>query len=90
MLEPLLRSAGYQNVQSRVHSLDFSAGTEAHADKYYDAQAIYASAPSFLIKAGTITKEEIDRLYQQLQVEMLADTFKGELRFLTAWGTTPE
>ncbi len=30
MLQPFLRTTGYQNIQAQAHFLEYSAGTEAH------------------------------------------------------------
>ncbi len=89
MLEPLLRDAGCQQIQIREHAMDFSAGTEAHLDKYHDTDILFHAWQSRLISTGMITQQEMEQLSQQLPIEMLANDFRGVLHFLTAWGTKP-
>jgi len=89
MLQPLLRKAGYQNVQGQALYLEYSAGTEAHYSAYQDIMAAYQLLQPFLVSMQVTTQEELDHLYQQLPSEMLANDFCGMWFFLRAWGEKP-
>jgi SAM-dependent methyltransferase len=85
-LPRLLRSFGYQQIQIRAHALEFSAGTEAWADLYRNAEATGFLAQSFLVKTGVMTQEEAKRLHQQMLAEMRSLDFCGMWRFVTILG----
>ncbi len=89
MLQPLLRKAGYQNVQAQAFPLEYSAGTDAHHSAYQDMLAIFQLLQPFLISMKVTTQEELDHLYQQLPAEMLANDFCGMWFFLRVWGEKP-
>jgi len=86
MLGHLLRDAGYQNIQRIAHVLDFSFGTEAYAGWCQNCMVMHKLIQPFLIKMGVTTREEIELLYQQDQVEMQSEDFCGLMFYLTVWG----
>jgi ubiquinone/menaquinone biosynthesis C-methylase UbiE len=90
VLKWFLRRAGYQHVRHMAHAVDFSAGTEAYDDSFRDMQALFSLGQPFLLKWGVTTKEEIERLYQQMLIEMLSEDFCGMGFLLTAWGEKPQ
>jgi len=89
MLPTLLHTAGYQGIESKAHALDQSAGTAAWADSYHNYEIAYAQLQPLFVKMGLITKEEVERLYQQLLLEMNAKDFCAKWNFTTVWGTKP-
>ncbi len=86
MLRRLLQDAHYDTIESQAHCLDYSSGTEAHSPFYQNLLVAFQLPQPFLLKANVLTAEEVDRLYEQLPVEMLADDFCGMSFFLTVWG----
>jgi ubiquinone/menaquinone biosynthesis C-methylase UbiE len=90
MLQPFLRKAGYQNIQAQAHFIEYSAGTDAHSSAYQDIMAAYQLLQPFLVRMKVSTQEELDRLYQQLPAEILANDFCGMWFFLRAWGEKPK
>lgn len=88
-LGKFLRDAGCQNIQSRVHMNDYSAGTEAHDSIYRDLVVALKLLQPFLIKLGVTTQEEADRLYQQAVAEMLSNDFCAIAYILTVCGEKP-
>lgn len=89
MLGSFLKNAGCQNVQLVPHVLDFSYGTEAHNGIYQNWLAFYKLLQPFLTGTGVATQEEVDEAYQQMQIEVLMDNFRGIVFILTAWGEKP-
>jgi len=89
LLHRFLRDAGCVNVQEKPHSLDFSAGTEAHFGCYQDFSIGYQLMQPFQVNMGVTTQQEVEQLHRQLTMEMLADDFCGIMYFLTAWGEKP-
>jgi hypothetical protein len=96
MLERLLSRAGCQQIGTRAHAINFSAGTPTHGAMYQNFRVFYKLVQPFLLKMGREhpqadipSQEEIDRLYEQVLVEMLSDDFVGLFYLLTAWGTKP-
>jgi ubiquinone/menaquinone biosynthesis C-methylase UbiE len=86
LLGRLLRDAGCVNIQLKSHVIDFSAGTPFYAGFRKDAAAVFKLFQPFMLKTEIATQEEIDRLYQQMLLEMAQDDFCGLMLPLTAWG----
>lgn len=85
-LPPLLREAGYEQVQHRAHALELSAGTAHHMDFYHDYEVFFHQIQPFLISVGVATRAEVEQAYQQMLVETLSDDFRGMWYLLTVWG----
>jgi len=89
MLGGILRDAGYTNVRQVPYVIDFSAGTEAHASICKNWRVVYKLSQPFFIRTGVTTQEEVDQLYEQMQIEMMLDNFRGIMYLLTALGEKP-
>jgi SAM-dependent methyltransferase len=89
MLGPLLRKAGYRNVQNITHALDYSAGTEPQDSLSFDYQLGLKKALPFLLKHGVTTEEEFDELLQKAKAEMYSEEFCAIQFFVTTWGERP-
>jgi hypothetical protein len=87
MLPRLLRNAGYQRIQQAAHTLDFSAETDAWIDFYRNAEVGFSMAIPIFVKMGVVTQQEIERVYQQMLLDMHATDFAGMWHFVTVWGT---
>ncbi len=72
-----------------VYVTNFSAGMEAHTDLSRDISRTYRLALPFLINTGVTTQEEVEQLYQQMQVEMQSDDFCAVGFYLTVCGKKP-
>jgi ubiquinone/menaquinone biosynthesis C-methylase UbiE len=90
MLGSLLRDAGCVNIQLMPHVIDFSFGTEAYEGFRQDAAVVFKLFQPFIIRMGVATQEEIDRLYDQMLLEMSQEDFRGLMLPLTAWGEKAE
>jgi ubiquinone/menaquinone biosynthesis C-methylase UbiE len=86
MLERFLRDAGCENVQSKAHVLNFSAGMEAHNGWYQNSMVGTQLVQPFLVRTGVTTPQEFGPLYQQMLREIQEDWFCGIQFLLTAWG----
>lgn len=90
VLKRLLRDAGFQNVKHQGHVLDISAGTADFEGFFRNFVYVFELVKSFHLKVeGVTTEQEYERLYQQMQAEMLASDFCGLWTYVTAWGETP-
>ncbi|HEY6539516.1 MAG TPA: class I SAM-dependent methyltransferase [Ktedonobacteraceae bacterium] len=86
MLGRFLLDAGCVNVNYRPHVIDYSYGTEAHEGFRHDAAIVFKLFQPFIVKMGVATQEEVNQLYEQMQLEMMKDDFRGLMLPLTAWG----
>jgi SAM-dependent methyltransferase len=89
MLGRFLLDAGCVNVNYRPHVIDYSYGTEAHEGFRHDAAIVFKLFQPFIVRMGVATQEEVNQLYEQMQLEMAKDGFRGLMLPLTAWGEKP-
>jgi len=89
VLPRLLRLAGYRDVQYAAHALEFSADTPAWADFFHNMEVACQLGRDPAVKSGVASREEWDRVYQQMLIEMHAEDFCGIWHFTTFWGTKP-
>ncbi len=91
VLKRLLRDAGFQNINHQGHVMDISAGTADFEGFFRNFAYGFQLAKPFLLSVeGLTTEQEYDRLYQQMQAEMLASDFCGLWTYVTAWGEKPQ
>ena len=90
LLSRFLSEAGCVNIKERAHSMDFSAGTEAHLGSFQDFSIGFQLMQPFQVNTGVTTQQEVEQLHRQLTVEMLDSDFRGIMYFLTAWGEKPQ
>jgi SAM-dependent methyltransferase len=89
MLGRFLLDAGCANVNYRSHAIDYSYGTEACEGFRHDAAIVFKLFQPFIVRMGVATQEEVNQLYEQMQLEMMKDDFRGLMLPLTAWGEKP-
>jgi ubiquinone/menaquinone biosynthesis C-methylase UbiE len=89
MLGRFLLDAGCANVNYRSHVIDYSFGTEAYEGFRRDATVVFKLFQPFIVRMGVATQEEVEHLYNRMQVEMLQENFRGLMLPLTAWGEKP-
>jgi ubiquinone/menaquinone biosynthesis C-methylase UbiE len=90
VLKRLLRDAGFQNIKHQGHDIDISAGTADFEGFFRHFVYVFELAKPFLLSVeGLTTAQEYDRVYQQMQAEMLASDFCGLWTYVTAWGEKP-
>jgi SAM-dependent methyltransferase len=89
MLGVHLRAAGYQQLQTISHILDYSAGTRANASIYQIFSISHKLIQPFLLKVGVATQQELDELYDQCFTDMLSEDFSALWCFVTVWGRKP-
>ena len=90
VLKRLLRDAGFQHIKHQGHVMDISAGTEDFEGFWRNFVYVIELVKPFMLKIeGLTTEQEYDRLYQQMQAEMLASDFCGLWTYVTAWGEKP-
>jgi len=86
MLGRFLLDAGCVNINYRSHVIDYSYGAEAHEGFRHDASIVFKLFQPFIVRMGVATQEEVSQLYEQMQLEMVKDDFRGLMLPLTAWG----
>jgi ubiquinone/menaquinone biosynthesis C-methylase UbiE len=89
MLGRFLQKAGCQNIRAQPHILNYSSGTNEYHANYNNFRAGWLLMKPFLLKWDVTTEEEMATLYEQFQVEMLSEDFRGLWYFLSAWGQKP-
>src|SRR5438105_3371931 len=89
MLGRFLLDAGCASVNYRSHVIDYSFGTEAYVGFRRDAAVVFKLFQPFIVRMGVATQEEVDQLYDRMQMEMLREDFRGLMLPLTAWGEKP-
>jgi len=89
MLGRFLLDAGCANVNYMSHVIDYSFGTEAYEGFRRDATIVFKLFQPFIVRMGVATQEEVEHLYNRMQVEMLEENFRGLMLPLTAWGEKP-
>src|SRR5579863_8271091 len=90
VLGEMLQEAGYQHIQQKWHSLDFSAGTAAFPVVFSNLRAALKLVQPFLLKMVKTTQEHLDNLYERGMQEMMDDDFRAQTRLLTVWGIRSE
>ena len=86
MLGGFLRKVGCIHIQQAAHVIDFSVGTEHYESFRRDWMTFFKLVQPFMIKWGVITQAEADQLYEQMELEMLQDDYRGIMFILTVWG----
>jgi ubiquinone/menaquinone biosynthesis C-methylase UbiE len=89
MLPHLLRNVGYSDIQHIAYALEFSAGTDAWADVYHNLEISYKLGQTSLVKAGLVSAEEIEHLYQRMLIEMKQDDFCAMTHFMSTAAIKP-
>jgi SAM-dependent methyltransferase len=85
-LSGFLREAGVVDLHEQDYRLDFSVGAPAYASNCSNYRMGYKLLQPFLVSAGVTTQEEVEALYTQMLVELLAPTFRGECLYRSVWG----
>jgi len=89
MLGHFIQQAGYQNIQTIPHVIDFSVGAEAHYDMVQDWKIGLELLQPFITKMGMATQQEAEHLYQLAIREMMSDGFRALWYFTTVIGQRP-
>ncbi len=90
MLGRLLWTAGFQAIRSKVHVLNYSAGTPIYGLAYADCKTGFLLLQPFLISTEVASQQDIEHLYEQAINEMCAPDFCALSYVLTAWGEVPK
>ena len=89
MLPRLLRQAGYQNIKVQAYAQEVSSEADGWTDFHANAKVAYQFAQPVLARLGLITQEEVQRLYQQMEIEMHQHTFCGMWHWVSVIGSNP-
>jgi ubiquinone/menaquinone biosynthesis C-methylase UbiE len=84
-LTRLLSQAGFKDVQARVSTLEYHAGTPEGYHAYEDARYLFRTIVPFLQK-WTRLPDKYESIYQQAMHDMQQPGFFIISRMLTAWG----
>lgn len=86
VLRLLQRRAGYQEIESSAHAIDFSAGTPLHESSVQNNLVFHKLIQPFLVQMGLSTQGELDTLHAQMEAEFESEEFCGIDYYLTVWG----
>jgi ubiquinone/menaquinone biosynthesis C-methylase UbiE len=87
-LVPLLQRYGLQTIQTRVHQLEYRAGTE-EGRLFAENMAHGFRTLKPFIQKWTMVPDDYDALSQQAVSEMQQPGFVATWRLLTVWGNIP-
>jgi len=87
-LARLLHQYGLQNVQTRVHMVEYRAGTSEGQRFYEDMRRFFQTILPFLRKWSRVP-DDYETIYQQALSEMQQPDFVATSSLLTAWGIKP-
>ena len=86
-LERFLRDTGCQALQKQHWQIDFSAGTPLHFPLIQtNVRSGMKLAQPFLRRMGVATQEHLDRLYKQVETDVMREDFHAHWNFLQVWG----
>ena len=87
MMGRLIRDANFQQIHHIGYANDLSIGTDLHRDYFYPNQVtVFRLVQPFLVQAGVIKQQEIERLYEQMLEEIQDDDFRAISYVVTVWG----
>ena len=86
MLGKLLQNAGYHDIQTKSHVLDFSYGTIFYSTQLQNMDIMFQSLHPRFIQMGCAAQEELESLHETLVQEMRSETFCGIGYLFTFWG----
>ena len=88
----LLHEAGFVQIRRMSHAVDFSSYTPREVREAWmqNWSTVYRSMQGMLIGLGVITKEQVERLYDQMLEEMRSDAFAAIMLILTTWAMKPD
>lgn len=89
MLGRFLLDAGCQDIQERAYIFNYSAGTKEHTSNYENFKIGIKLAQPFFLKTGVATQEELDKLYEQILVEMIQKDFRAHWYIVSVSGEKP-
>jgi ubiquinone/menaquinone biosynthesis C-methylase UbiE len=92
MLGQLLQEAGCSEVNYKTYTIDHSYGTEAYESFRRDAEVIFKLAQPQMLALNLATQAELDKLYDEMLIQMRQETFRGLMLIVSAYGqkTPPE
>lgn len=89
ILEYLFRQAGYSELYTQAHAINFSTDAEAWSDFYRNTEIVFNSALPMLQKMNMASQEELEDLRQRMLMDMYKDDFHGIWYLLSVWGSNP-
>lgn len=96
LLERFTREAGLEVIGHRAYAVNFSGGQTANRPMSENFKVFFKLVEPFLLKMRTEfgeteipPKEELDRLYEEMLLEMLQEDFAGIFYLLTVLGRKP-
>lgn len=87
-LARLLHQYGLQNVQTRVHMVEYRAGT-AEGQRFYEDMGRFFQTILPFIRKWSRVPDDYETIYQQALSEMQRPDFVATSSLLTAWGNKP-
>ncbi len=90
VLPRMLRELGYESIQYLPSVIDISLTAPGWAENYHNYRLGGAAAKPLFVKTGVASQEEVDRLYDQMLIEMMQEGFCGFLHLATISARKPE
>jgi ubiquinone/menaquinone biosynthesis C-methylase UbiE len=87
-LPHFLRSAGYKQVQTQAHVIDWSIDTKEWAAFHQVIEIVFQLMQPFAVQAGS-TEEQWSTLLEQMRREFYDEDFGAFVNLISAWGRKP-
>ncbi len=86
-LASLLHERGYQNLRYMSSVQNYSAYMPTWADFFHNYQLVYQQSQALFVAKGLATQEELERLQNQMQIELQGNDFSALAYMVTLVGT---
>lgn len=90
MVPRLLYRAGYQNLRYHAHAQWNGIEVKEEINYHRNTAIIFQTIQPFLVQTGVATQEEVQKLYQQMLIEIHQDDFCGMYNSVIMMGYKPE
>jgi ubiquinone/menaquinone biosynthesis C-methylase UbiE len=86
MLGQLLQESGCSDINYKTYSIDYSYGTEPYESFRRDAEVIFKLSQPQMVALGLATQAELDKLYDEMLIQMRRETFRSLMLIVSAYG----
>jgi ubiquinone/menaquinone biosynthesis C-methylase UbiE len=85
-LRGFLSDNGCEQIQERASVISYGFDTPNAYLKYDNLKVLFKLGQPFLCERGVATQSELDRLYDEMLIDIVTGNFRAVWYFLTCWG----
>jgi ubiquinone/menaquinone biosynthesis C-methylase UbiE len=86
LLGQFLQDAGCTSIRHQSYVIDYSYGSPAYESFRRDAQVLFKLVQPQMKASGLATQEELDKLYEQMLIDMMQPSFRALMLVVSALG----